>query len=239
MPGEELNYRVSFGFIGIGNARMVIGDSIVSIQNRPSYQVDVYGATSGMVDWVARVNDHWGSYVDTAALLPHQSYRHIREGDYRKDEITVFNHQSGIIKTRTKDQESGIYKSPNVFTSELSQVRDMLSGYLYLRTVDFNSFDPGDHFVINGFLEDTFYPLEMVFEGYETIKTRAGKYKAIRLTPLMPEDGIFEGKRSVKIWISADDNRVPLRIEARMFVGRAILELSNYRNLSHPMQPLQ
>ncbi|MEJ2005870.1 MAG: DUF3108 domain-containing protein, partial [Cyclobacteriaceae bacterium] len=193
-PGEELTYRVSFGFIGIGDARMVIDERIRNINDRPVYKVDVYGKTTGMVDWVAQVDDHWGSYVDTAALLPHISYRNIREGNYRKNEISSFDHNSGRIETKTLDQETGRYKPPKIFESKLEQVRDMLSGYLYLRSVDFSRMNPGDHIQVNGFLEDKFYPMKLVFDGYEKIRTKAGKFRAIRLIPIMPEDGIFDGK---------------------------------------------
>lgn len=233
-PGEELNYRVSFGFIGIGDAKMVIDKEVGKVNNRPVYKVDVYGKTTGMVDWVAKVDDHWGSYVDTAALLPHISYRKIREGNYRKDEVTRFYHDRGIVETRTLDQKSGKYREPKTFENRNREIRDILAGYLYLRTVDFARMKKGDSFRINGFLEDTFYDMNMVYQGEESIKTRAGKFRAIKLVPLMPEGGIFDGERSVTLWVSADENKIPLRIEAKMFVGNTTLELEGFSNLKNP-----
>ena len=54
------------------------------LNNRDCFKIDVHGKTVGMVDWVADVDDQWGAYIDTAALLPHQFYRRIREGRYKK-----------------------------------------------------------------------------------------------------------------------------------------------------------
>ncbi|MCA6074622.1 DUF3108 domain-containing protein [Fulvivirga sedimenti] len=237
-PGEELQYRVSFGIIGIGDARMVIDREVRSVNDRPVYKVDVYGKTTGMVDWVARVDDHWGSYVDTSALVPHISYRNIQEGNYRKNEITRFYHDRGVIETRTLDQKTGKYKEPKVFHNQRREIRDMLAGYLYLRTVDFSGMKKGDSFEISGFLEDTFYDMKMVYGGVERIKTKAGKFRAIKLVPVMPEGGVFDGEKSVTLWISADENKVPLKIEAKMFVGNTTLELSGFNNLRHPVSGL-
>jgi len=234
-PGEVLEYRVSFGFIGIGDAKMVIDQDVRQINDRAAYKVDVYGKTTGMVDWVARVDDHWGAYIDTVALLPHMSYRNISEGNYRKNEITRFDHENGIISNQTFDQASGAYKPPKTYTSKTDQVRDMLAGYLYLRTVDFSQMERGDSFTIHGFLEDTFYEMNMIFDGYDRIKTRAGKFRAIQLIPVMPEGGVFDGKRSVKLWISNDQNKIPLRIEAKMFVGNTTLEISRFDRVKNPV----
>ncbi len=235
MPGEVLNYRVTFGFIGIGDAQMVIDNQVSQMNNRPVYKVDVYGKTTGMVDWVANVDDHWGGYVDSAALLPHMSYRNISEGNYRKNEVTRYDHENGIIERQTLDQETGKYKPAEIYETKFDQVRDMMSGYLYLRSVDFSGMKPGDQFRINGFLEDTFYPMNLIFDGYDRIKTKAGNFRAIRLIPVMPEDGIFDGKKSVTLWISADENKIPLRIEAKMFVGRTVLEISGFDNVKNPL----
>ncbi len=238
VPGEVLEYHVSFGIFGIGDAKMVIDKEVRNVNDRPVYKVDVYGKTTGMVDWVAKVDDHWGSYVDTVALVPHMSYRNIKEGNYRKNEITRFYHDRGVIETVTLDQKTGKYKEPKVFYNQSREIRDMLAGYLYLRTVDFSGMKKGDYFEISGFLEDTFYDMRMVFEGYEKVKTKAGKFRAIKLSPLMPEGGVFDGEKSVTVWISADENKVPLKVQAKMFVGNTTLELSGFSHLKNPVSGL-
>jgi hypothetical protein len=187
-----------------------------------------------MVDWVAKVDDHWGAYVDTAALLPHVSYRNIKEGNYRKNEITNFNHKTGKIETLTLDQKTGKYKPPKVYKAP-HDIRDLLAGFLYMRTQDYQNMSKGDSFLIKGFLEDTVYHMTMVFDGRERIKTKAGKFRAIKLTPLMPEGDLFDGQRSVSVWISDDKNHIPLLIKANMFIGSTSVELEEYKRLRNPL----
>ena len=234
-PGEALIYKASFGFFRVGEAKVVIDERVRAIEDRPAYKVDIYGRTTGMVDWVAQVDDHWGAYVDTTALLPHLSYRNIKEGDYRKNEITRFNHSDGVIERLTLDQKTGKYKSPEVYRFQQEDLRDIVAGYLYLRTVDFSDRVPGDVIRINGFLEDTIYPLDFEFIGRERLKTKAGSFNALRLRPLMPEGGIFDGKKSVTMWLSDDENKIPLRVEAKMFVGNASFEITEFQHLKNPV----
>jgi len=234
--GEVLNYRVNYGMFSIGEAKIEIEHKLHKVNLRDSYKLDVYGKTKGFTGWVIDVDDQWGVYLDTASLLPHISYRNIKEGKYRKNEIVRFDHKSKNIEIKVLDQKKGSYKIPEYFYYPIVpdreiQVRDILGGYMYLRTLDFKKINPGDTVVLSGFFEDTFYDLQMTFRGRETIKTRAGKFNAIKLTPLVPENELFNGRDSVVAWFSDDDNKMPLRIEAKMFIGSVFIELTDYKGL--------
>ncbi len=232
--GEQLDYRVQFGWFSVGDAKTIIREDLKYVNGRPAYQIDVYGKTTGMVDWLAQVDDHWGAYVDTVALVPHVSFRNLKEGKYRKNEVTEFDHQAGKAETRTIDQKTGKYKEPEVFDTP-RDIRDILAGFLYMRAQNYDDMEIGDSFAIKGFLEDTVYHMDLVFEGRETIKTKAGKFRSIKLTPIMPEGGIFDGKRSVHVWISDDKNHIPLLVKAKMFIGATAIELADYERLRNPV----
>lgn len=228
--GEKLDYHVSFGIFSIGSAEMIISDNFYRINHRDCYKVDVYGKTTGMVDWVAKVDDHWGAYVDSAALLPHMSYRNIKEGNYRKNEVTKFDHQVNLIETQVKDKKTGKFKEP-IYYPAPKNVRDMLAGYLYMRTIDFSTMKKGDVFTVKGFFEDTFYELDVRYKGKDKIKTKAGKFHALKLVPIMPNNELFDGENSIAVWISDDKNKIPLKVEAKMFIGKTAVELSGFHNL--------
>lgn len=232
--GEQLNYKVNFGFFTVGNAQMLIDDKFYRINHRDCYKVDVYGKTSGMVSWVAKVDDHWGAYVDSAALIPHISYRNIKENKYRKNEIVRFDHSANMIEAKVKNRKTGEFKEPKLYVAP-ENIRDMLAGYLYMRTVDFSDMKKNDRFEVSGFFEDAFYELDVVFKGREKIKTKAGKFKAIKLVPVMPDNELFDGDDSIVVWLSDDKNKVPLKVQAKMFIGSAGVELESYNNVKHEM----
>src|SRR5687768_17574651 len=77
--GERLLYRVHWGMINGGEAEIRIDPSIHKINGRPCFKIDVFGKTNSAVGVFTKVKDNWGTYLDTTALLPHMSYRKIRE----------------------------------------------------------------------------------------------------------------------------------------------------------------
>ena len=88
--GEKINYRVHYGFLTAGEAELHIDKKIHTVNNRPSYKIEVKGRTTGLADKLYNVKNTWGTYLDTAAIVPHKFYRHIRENNYRKNEIIHF-----------------------------------------------------------------------------------------------------------------------------------------------------
>ncbi len=232
--GEVLEFKMNYGFISIGKGSARIHPNYFKMNDRNCYKVDVYGKTVGVVDWVADVDDHWGAYVDTAALVPHQFYRRIRESNYKKDEWTNFDHKNKKIEVKVLDNKTGKLKEPVYFDCP-QPIRDMMTGFLYLRTLDLSRSKIGDTLKISGFFEDTFYTMKILYKGKDVIKTKAGKFRAIKLVPIMPDNKVFDGENSVTAWFSDDRNRIPVKISAEMFIGSAGVELTSYSGLKNPV----
>ena len=102
-----------------------------------------------------------------------------------------------------------------------------------MRTIDISSKVKGDTIKIKGFVADTFYDLAVIHSGKEVLKTKAGKFNTIKLRPVMPENSIFDGEDSLAAWISDDENKIPIKVEAEMFIGSAGVELTSFQNLIH------
>jgi hypothetical protein len=232
--GEVLEYKMSYGIFTIGKGSTVIHDSYFKMNNRDCFKVDVYGQTTGMVNWVADVNDQWGAYIDTISIVPHMTYRRIREGKYKKDEVVSFNHATNKVEAKVLDQKTGQFREPKQYDAP-PQVRDLIAGFMYMRTQDFSNIKVNDTIVVEGFFEDTVYKLKVVYKGKETIKTKAGKFRAIVLKPLMPDNKLFNGENSITAWFSDDKNRIPLKVNANMFIGSAGMELTAYSGVRNPL----
>jgi len=232
--GEVIHFKMTYGFINVGKGSVNIDSKYHRINGRDCFKIDVYGRTVGLVDWVADVDDRWGAYIDTAAIVPHQFYRFIREGKYRKDEWTNFDHVNRKIEVKTLDKKTGQLKEPVYFEAP-AQVRDMVAGFLYLRNMDLSRIKVGDTVSVKGFFEDEFYNFRIVYAGKQTIKVKAGKIRTIVFKPVMPKNKVFDGENSVTAWFSDDKNRIPVKIDANMFIGSAGVELTDYSNLKNPL----
>ena len=230
--GEVLEYKLSYGLFAVGKAQMKVHDGYYNINGRECYRVDIFGKTSGAIDWVARINDNWGAYIDTAALVPHISYRKIEEGKYRKNEVVKFDHTTDMIEAKVINNKTGDFKEPEYFQAP-DNIRDMIAGFFYLRSIDYDSLAIGEYITIDAFFEDTLYDFTIQYKGKDEVKTKAGKFNAIRLEPVMPDNQLFAGENAVTVWLSDDLNKIPLKAEVNLVIGRASCELIKYEGLKN------
>lgn len=236
--GEVLEYRVNFGFFTVGKASTVIEKKIFTMNSRPCYKVDAYGETLGFVSWITKVNDQWGAYIDTAAIVTHVSYRKIKEGNYRKDEVITYDHDKLQAEVKVLDKETGKYGEPKYYKTP-DNVRDMVAGFLYLRVIDLAKHKVGDTLSVSGFFEDTPYNMKIMYQGKENVNTKIGKIPCHKLVPVMPDNKLFDGENSITCWISADDNRIPIKIQAKMFIGSTGIELIGFKGLRNQLKIVQ
>lgn len=233
--GESIEYKVSFGFFTVGKAQIQTSPKVFKINDRPCYKIDIKGQTSGAVDWVAKVDDEWGTYMDTLSFLPQRSYRNIKENNYRKNEVTSFDHRNLVAELMVLDKKTGKFRDPKTISIR-QPARDLVSGYSYLRTIDYNRRAVGDTIALYGLFEDEAYDFKVLYTGKEVLKTKLGKVRAIRLVPVMPENKLFSGENAITIWLSDDANKIPLKIEASMFIGKAGCEITSYSCLKKELQ---
>ncbi len=222
--GEKLEYRVHYGMINAAEASMEISNQVVYRNNRPCYKVDVWGRSVGLFDLITRINDNWGTYIDTAAIIPHGFYRILEEGRYRKFEYVDFDHQKLEATTTILDK---VTKEPRdkIINTIPKNVQDMVSGYYYLRTLDYSKFEPGKIISIDAFFDEEQYDFKVKYLGKETLRTKLGKFRTIVLQPLLPKNGLFTGEDAIRVWMSDDSNKIPLKVKASMFVGAVEIDI--------------
>jgi Protein of unknown function (DUF3108) len=230
--GEKLTYLAHYSFLSAGESVVYLDPQIHTVNARPCYKVDITGKSIGIFAAMLRINDTWQSYIDTSAMIPHKFYRNIEEGKYRKKETVTFDHFNKMAELRhttNKDPEKvEHYKVP-------TNVQDMVSGYYFLRTLDFTNKKVGDTISIDGFFENKNYKLAIKYLGKDVLSSKVGKINTEVIVPLMPGNDLFDGKESIKIWISNDANRIPIKIKAKMFVGAVEVDLTKYENLKVPL----
>lgn len=228
IPGEKLKYRVHYGFITAGEAVMSLTDKYYFVNKRVCYRAEISGNSSGAFDRIVRIRNIWGSYFDTANFLPQKSFRSIAENRYRKREEIYFDYQShrASLKVEEKEPEE-IPFTPGI--------QDMVSGYYYLRLLDFDGFAKGDTIKMKGIFENKTYDFNILYLGKSTVKTKFGKAGAYLISPVMPDNSLFKGRHPIKMWISDDRNRIPLKIEAELLLGSVDLDITEYASLKHPL----
>ncbi len=230
--GEELTFKVKYLFFNAAEAQLTISKTIYQIENRPTYKIDVYGRTLNIFK-IFYVKDNWGTYLDTAKIIPYISYRHIEEGNYRKHEQIDFDHKKGRAVVSSFDRDNK--KITQTTSHEISpNIQDIVSGFYYLRTMDLSKMEKGENIQIPGFFDKKLYNIKLTFEGKEKIKTKIGEFHTFVFSPTMPGNKLFSGDNPVKVWITDDKNRIPVKITASLIVGSLDMEVTKVTGLRHP-----
>ena len=235
LPGEKIFYKVNFSIFTVGKAEVVLSPVIYRVDGKKYYRIDINGKTAGAAQIVTTVNDNWGALLDTASLLPYKTWRNLEEGRYRRREFVDFDHAKGKLKVNVFEYYTGQLKESKEYNIKKSPAWDMASGYMFLRMIRYDDLKKGDTIQLYGFLEDTFYDLTIVYMGKEMLDTRLGSILTHKLVPIMPKNSLFSGERSIAAWLSADELKIPIKIQAKMFIGHVGCEITGIEGtLSYP-----
>ncbi len=228
LPDEQLTFTVYYSVAGIyvnaGTATFT--STLERINNHPVYHIIGAGTTNPSYDWIYKVRDQYETYIDTSTMLPLKFIRNINEGGYKKYENITFNRTANTAITTT-----GVFKIP-------SCVQDVLSSMYYARNVDFSRYKPGDQIPFTMFLDNEVYNMYIRYLGKEEVKTRYGKFNAIKFKPLLVKGSIFQGGEKMTVWVTDDKNHIPVRIESPIVVGSVKVDMMSTKNLRYPLKSL-
>jgi len=230
-PGEELQFRLSYGWFTIGRGTFKVAEEVVVKDGRECLKIDVEGRTAGLAGVFSRVEDRWGALIDKETFQPYYSYRDLSEGDYDLDEKVYFNYDSMKI---TFEQVSRNDKNPRpvrYFDLPDTQTFDMMGGLMFARSIDYRKLNAGDTIHLKAFFDKKFYDFKMIYHGIEMIDSKVGEIYCHKVKPIMEENSVFVGQDAITFWVSADANRLPLRVSANMKFGTAYCELTGYKNI--------
>lgn len=227
--GEVLQYKVHYGLINAAEATIEVDNEVHRINERPCYKATVTGRTLGSFDFFLRIRDTWRSYIDTTSILPQRFFRNIEENNYRKRETVDFDHLRDVADVeshkKNKDQvKKGTFKVPN-------NVQDLVSGFYYLRTLNYDQRKIGEVIKVQGFFDEDVFNMDVIYKGREVVETKAGTIRTIRLVPKMPSNKLFKGENAISVYLSDDRNKIPVLIQAEMFVGAVKVDMFKYKGL--------
>jgi len=226
--GEHLKFKLSYSnFFTAGFATLDIKKA--KHKGEPSFHVVGKGKTTGMINWFFKVRDNYETYFDKQDLIPYRFIRQINEGGYTKDKEILFDqeeYKASVLNRKTKKVKT--------FKTE-KNIQDLLSSLYYMRNQDISEFKIGDEISLPIFLDEEIMYMKLRFLGREILDTKFGKIKSAKFMPLVASDRIFKDEESVTVWVSDDENKIPLLIKASLAVGSLRADLFKYNGLANPI----
>ncbi len=222
---EEVKMKVFYSTMGmyVGAGEAVFSSTLERFNGKPVYHFIGTGTTYSFFDNFFKVRDKYESYVDTATMLPYKFVRNVDEGGYKKYNNVTFNQSAN-----TAVSTNGVFKVTDC-------IQDVVSAVYYARNINFDKYKVNDKIPFDMFLDDEIFHLYIRYMGKEKIKTRYGKFNAIKIKPLLVKGTIFEGGEKMTAWLSDDPNHLLLRVESPIAVGSIKVDMMSYKNLRHPL----
>lgn len=224
--GEWFKFRIHYGFVTAGYATLEVKEAMIG--QKPVYHVIGKGFTTGMSRFFFKVEDLYESYFDKSTGYPYQFVRKIDEGGYTKNQEGFFNQNTN--KVLVKD-----YKNKKEKTFSFPKgTQDIVSTFYYLRNYPaIDKLKVGESVAIDMFFDDETTKFKLKFIGCEDITTKFGVISAMVFRPLVQSGRVFKEKESLTVWISNDQNKIPLRIKAELAVGSIKADLEAYKGVKH------
>lgn len=227
--GEWLKFRIHYGVFNASFATLQVNDTILN--GAPHYHVRGHGKSTGLLHAFFKVNDTYESYINKKTSLPSKFIRDINEGGYTKDKTIYFDQPKR--KALVEDRKHNAKKEYDIN----AEVQDMISVFYFLRDrIDDNFKKKGDELLIDMFFDEKNYKFKTVLLGEEVIRTRFGKVKAMKFRPYVESGRVFKEESGLTVYVSADRNKVPLQIKAKLSVGSLKADLHEYKNLKYPFE---
>ena len=232
--GEKLTFKLYYnsavtGNVSAGELVSEIKPNKVMIQNHSSYHIVMEGKTKGAFNWFFKIRDRFESYLDEHSLLPHLFKKRIEEGDYETQRDVRFDQANGTISYHNlKNGNKGVVKT------EL-EVQDLVSSLYYIRNWDFRNTVAGSKHLLDVFLDDSVYRIQFEYVGLANVKTDLGEIQCLELKPQLLTGGVFADEKSMTVYVSNDNNHLPILVISKVMVGSVRMELKEYSGLRYAL----
>jgi hypothetical protein len=235
--GERIDYTIYYHLAGVwvGAGEVYFQVDSATIGKRPYYHFDSYGTTFKRYDWIYKVRDHYQAFTSIKDFQPLRFKREVNEGDTYIREDYLFDAREQQVYSLRKMAEDKPFVKDTVAYPNCSF--DVLSMIYYARNIDFSKSEIGDKVPIKIFIDNKSHDSFIRYLGTEVIKVKdLGKFRCIKFSPLLIEGTIFNAGEDMTVWVTDDQNRVPLLIETPILVGSIRARVNKMEGLRHPLK---
>ncbi len=218
---ETLTYDVMYkwGFIN-----KVAGYATMSLRNDGDYyRASVFAENAPWANSIYMLRDTLYTTMTKDNFYP-VSYTYIahENGKYKKD-VLHFQRQGNTFTAEAvrykRKSENAPMTSSTLHLEAQGMTVDMLSSFFYLRSLDFDNMTKGQSITVNIFSGSKKEKLKIVYMGNKNVSLNGRSYPAYYINFTFTRKGV-ESSAPISGWISTDSQRIPLKVEGSLPVGK-------------------
>lgn len=233
--GEALTYAMSytlmFMWTDVGEVTFTATDA--KYGGKDALHFKAVGKSYPFYDNFFRVRDVYESWVHPQTLKPFYFNREVDEGGYTIRNIYTFNWDSNSLYTYIKRKNKPEKRDT---LSVLPCSIDVVSVLYYCRNIDYSNAKQNQKFPVSLALDNEIYTVIYRYQGKDQIDVKGlGRFKCLKFGVGLVKGSVFTGKEELTIWITDDDNRIPIYLESPIKVGTVRGRVIGMKNLKYPL----
>jgi hypothetical protein len=234
--GEELmfdiHYKYGLVMVRAGTADFKTIES--KYKNKNIYESTLDFKTTSFFDKIFKMRDTLRSQI-TENLQPLYHKRSVNEGNYQFNEDMFFNKSTpNYSEVRVKREVKQQLRFDTIFTANMITY-DMLNFIQFIRSHDYSHWQSTPGKTISTLVGKNRVNVTVRCEGQSIIeKSDTLKYKTYKIALDFTDSAFNESKNAIEIWMSDDQNRIPIKIRAKLRIGAAEVNLTSWKNLKYP-----
>ena len=212
--GERLTYEVSWLNLPAVIAVMEVA-RVDGPKNQAAAKLVGTAQSTPIITRFFPVDNRVESELDLDTLTPeHMTFRR-REGKKKEDIEYVFHQKEGLV-TAVRGGTTESLPIP-------AGTQDIISCLYYTRTV--LPPNPGASLKMNVYHDKKNRLVEVRVEAIETIEGAWGKAETVRVLVIMPFHGLFMNQGNIRVWVTNDERKTPVRMKAKVVLGSIVADL--------------
>lgn len=236
--GEKITYKLYYKKI----IWIPAGEVVFSVKDNHdgTLHLSAKGRTYKSYEWFFKVRNSYECTIDKASLLPNNSLRQIQEGKHRRlyEKVNFDQDNRQAVSQLGCSMEQA--KTNEIALEDC--MHDLLSVLYYTRNINLDQQTVGARFPIKVFMDQNVHSLNLVYKGKKERKKIKGngRFNTIHFRPESVPGRLFEKEKDkgkkMDIWVSDDENRLPLMIKTPLAGGQIKAILKTHEGLRHELK---
>jgi hypothetical protein len=202
--GESLTFSIQYGPVKAGNAVLEV-EALEQVGDQVCYRIASTTRSNAVFSVFYKVRDRIVSLIDVPHLLARRTIKDLSEGDYKLNQVVDWDQNAGSVR----------YDNGEIHDIEPGS-RDILGAMYFVRA---RSLSVGDSIPVPVHDNKKSYPLMIEVTGAETIDTPLGRFDCWKVEPRLKSAGLFQRSGSLTVWLTRDEERLPVMMQSAIKVG--------------------
>jgi Protein of unknown function (DUF3108). len=233
--GEVVKYNAYYKW---GILMPKAGEATLSFHKRSTktdttYMYRLLFYSTGMVESLYSMRDTLESHFDQDMILRRSEKRTNDDNYYSIDKLT-FSYRNDSTFAHSLRYDKNRVKIDTTLKDD-GAVFDLVGSILFLRSLNWDNYQIGQRIPFKTMIGRDVTKVFFIYRGQEIIERGSVKYRTRRFSMDIYDDAFTDSKGAADLWVGDDENKIPIRIRAKLKIGAAEVFYKESSGLRYPL----